>query len=215
MSITRIQNANAFTGTIPADNFANATLDNVTLLPNAPLGDMVLVSSATASSSASIEFDLSSYKEYKFFFVNMHPSATTGNPLFQFQCSTDNGSNYNTTITSTHFRAGHNENDADQYLSYNTGKDQAQGTSFQSLTDGDVGGDNDQCQSGMLQLFNPSSTTFVKHYIGHNNSVHANDVCGTVFSAGYFNTTSALTNIKFQMSSGNIDDGKILMFGIN
>jgi hypothetical protein len=192
----------------------NKAVANITTLPVA-LGDMVLVSSATASSSASIEFSLGNYKEYQFYFVNIHPSATTGNPLFEFQCSTDGGSNYNVTITSTHFRAGHNEDDSDQYFSYNTGKDQAQGTAFQSLTDGDVGGDNDQCQSGTLTLFNPASTTFVKHYIGHNNSVAANDVCGTVFSAGYFNDTNDLTNIKFQFSSGNIDAGKILMFGIN
>jgi len=187
------------------------------------LGEMRFIKKLTASSSATLSFvdgtsDVvldNTYKEYLFTFNNIHPSATTGNPLFEFQCSTDGGSNYNTTITSTHFRAGHNEDDSDTYLSYNTGKDQAQGTAFQPLTDGDVGGDNDQCQSGMLQLFNPSSTTFVKHYIGHNNSVAANDVCGTVFSAGYFNTTSAIDAVQFKMSTGNIDAGDICLYGIN
>ena len=107
MSLTRINNANAFTGTIPATNFANSTLDNITSLPNAPLGDMVFISSATASSSASIEFSLGSYKEYKFFFVNIHPDTDT--KLLEMNLSTDGGSTYNVTKTSTAFTAYHNE----------------------------------------------------------------------------------------------------------
>ena len=212
--------ANSLTtgGVVSASAINNTSVTNVTTLPSgADIGDLVLISSQTASASATISFTTgldSTYDEYIFKFINIHPSATTGNPLFEFQCSTDGGSNYNVTITSTHFRAGHNEDDSDQYLSYNTGKDQAQGTAFQSLTDGDVGGDNYQCQSGTLTLFNPASTTFVKHYIGHNNSVAANDVCGTVFSAGYFNTTSAINAVRFQMSSGNIDDGIIKLYGV-
>ena len=189
----------------------NKAVANVTSIPVA-LGDMVLVSSATASSSASIEFSLGSYKEYKFFFVNIHPSATA---QFEFQTSTNGGSSYGVTATTTSFRAYHGENDAYGALEYYNA-DLAQSTSFQRLAyidpaAADVNG------SGYLKLFNPSSTTYVKHFLAVSNFTYE---AGTTTSqedyyAGYFNTTSALTNIKFQMNSGNIDAGKILMFGIN
>ena len=176
-------------------------------------GSMVLVSSATASSSASIEFDLGSYKEYKFFFVNIHPSL---NAAFTFNFSSDSGSTYAVTKTTTFFDAFHNEQDTGANILYETSVDQAQSTAFQSL--GSIGNANDETMSGMLQIFNPSSTTFVKHFIARVNKYFpagGEDYTADVFVAGYANTTSALTNIKFQMSSGNIDDGKILMFGIN
>ena len=191
----------------------NNALDNLTSFEGAAsLGDMVLVSSATASSSASIEFDLGSYKEYKFFLVNIHPA--TNNVNFQFNFSADSGSNYNVTKTSTYFNAYHNESDSQTSLNYDGTNDLAQSTSFQMFTNS-FGSDNDQQGSGMLQIFNPSSTTFVKHFIARLNNYHASDYSVDAYVAGYANTTSALTNIKFQMSSGNIDDGKILMFGLN
>jgi len=192
----------------------NNALDNLTSFEgSASLGDMVLVSSATASSSASIEFSLGSYKEYKFFFVNMHPA--TNSVRFQFNFSIDNGSNYNVTKTSTSFRAYHSENDASTELSYESGSDLAQGTGFQVLDLSSVGNGNDEAFSGVMSVFNPSSNTFVKHFIATGEQNAANDFSHNGFIAGYANTTSALTNIKFQMSSGNIDDGKILMFGLN
>ena len=191
----------------------NNSLSNLTeFTGSANLGDMVLVSSATASSSASIEFDLGSYKEYKFFFVNIHPA--TDNVNFQFNFSADSGSNYNVTKTTTYFNAYHNESDSQTSLNYDGTNDLAQSTSFQMFTNS-FGADNDQQGSGMLQVFNPSSTTFVKHFIARLNNYHASDYSVDAYVAGYANTTSALTNIKFQMSSGNIDDGKILMFGLN
>jgi len=192
----------------------NNALDNLTSFEGSvSLGDMVLVSSATASSSASIEFSLGSYKEYKFFFVNMHPA--TNSVRFQFNFSIDNGSNYNVTKTSTSFRAYHSENDASTELSYESGSDLAQGTGFQVLDLSSVGNGNDEAFSGVMSVFNPSSNTFVKHFIATGEQNAANDFSHNGFIAGYANTTSALTNIKFQMSSGNIDDGKILMFGLN
>jgi hypothetical protein len=191
----------------------NNALDNLTSFEgSASLGDMVLVSSATASSSASIEFTLGDLKEYKFFFVNIHPSIDQ--PLFTFNFSSDNGSNYNVTKTSSYFRAHHNESDTETILGYDGGLDLAQSTSFQRITSA-VGGDNDQCMNGILSVFNPSSTTFVKHYIGHSAIAEGSNFMRDDYYAGYANTTSALTNIKFQMDSGNIDDGKILLFGIN
>ena len=117
-------------------------------------------------------------------------------------------------MTTTHFRAGHNEDDSDTYFSYNTGKDQAQGTGFQPLVDGDTGGDNDQSVSGYLHLFNPSSTTFVKHFISRTSSIQANDVANQSFDTGYFNTTSAIDEIQFKMSTGDMDSGDICLYGI-
>ena len=196
---------------MPLTKLNNKSVANVTSIPVA-LGDMVLVSSATASSSASIEFTLGDYKEYKFFFVDIHPSTDTVS--LQFNFSTDNGSNYNVTKTSTSFRASHAESDAGGEVIYRTGNDLAQSTSFQNITEG-MGNDNDQISVGIMSVFNPSSTTYVKNFISRTQESNSGDYTGENYIAGYANTTSALTNIKFQMSSGNIDDGKILMFGIN
>ena len=190
----------------------NKAVANVTTLPVA-LGDMVLVSSATASSSASIEFTLGNYKEYQFYFVNIHPQ--TDATRLQFNFSTDNGSNYNVVKTTTAFRSIHNESDTTTQLAYNTSLDLAQSTSFQNVFCEAIGSDNDQNGVGYMQVFNPSSNTYVKHFINNTNVYQHNDYSVQGFIAGYANTTSPLTNIKFEMDSGNIDAGTILMYGIN
>ena len=188
----------------------NKAVANVTSIPVA-LGDMVLVSSATASSSASIEFTLGSYKEYKFFFVNMHPA--TNNVEFEFNMSTDSGSSYNVTKTTTVIDVYHAESDAFSGLDYGTDDDLAQSTGFQTITK-NISNDNDGSFSGTLTLFNPSSTTYVKHFISNTNKMETG-VTANFIVAGYGNTTSAVNAIQFKMNSGNIDAGKILMFGIN
>jgi len=178
-------------------------------------GNLNFISKATASASASIEFTSgidSTYKEYVFYFVNMHPA--TDAVKFQFNMSTDGGSTYAVTKTTTFFRARHREDDAVTSLDYSTGNDLAQSTSDQVLDDG-LGNDNDQALSGSLRLFNPSSTTFVKHFISDINEIQDNDMSLRGFVAGYGNTTSAIDAVKFQMSSGNIDSGEILLFGVN
>ena len=179
------------------------------------LGSLTHISTATASSSASIEFTSgidSTYKEYVFYFVNLHPQNDAVN--FQFNLSTDGGSTYAVTKTTTFFRARHREDDAVTSLDYKTANDLAQSTSDQILDDG-LGNDNDQALSGSLTLFNPSSTTFVKHFISDINEIQDNDMTLRGFVAGYGNTTSAIDAVKFQMSSGNIDAGEILLFGVN
>ena len=191
----------------------NKSVANVSTLPVA-LGDMILVSSATASASATIDFTLGDYKEYQFYFVNIHP-ANDEVPL-KFQTSTNNGSSYGVTLTSTVFEAYHSEDDSLTFLGYQAGLDLAQSTAYQDLTSS-LGNNNDDSASGNLILFNPSSTTYVKHFIAN---IHGGYRAGypiaiNRFTAGYFNTTSALTNIRFQMGSGNIDAGTILMYGIN
>ena len=201
-------------GVFTSSAFNNDSFDNVTAVPSGSVesGSMVLVSSATASSSASIEFTLGDYKEYKFFFVNIHPSVDNEN--FTFQTSTDGGSNYNTTVTSTHFRSRHYENAAGGDMGYITSVDAAQSTSFLTLFR-EIGNASDECGSGYLHLFNPASTTYVKHFIARGSVLIGNAQLNDDYVAGYFNDTNDLTNISFKFASGNIDDGKILMFGIN
>ena len=179
------------------------------------LGSLTHISTATASSSASIEFTSgidSTYKEYVFYWVNCHPSIDF--TRLQFNLSTDSGSTYAVTKTTTSFRAFHDEADTDSALSYETGNDLAQSTGFQDLSDYN-GNANDEASSGYLHLFNPSSTTFVKHFIANINSVQYSNYSINTFVAGYGNTTSAIDAVKFQMSSGNIDAGQILLFGVN
>jgi len=130
------------------------------------VGDLVFISKQTASSSASISFTSgidSTYKEYVFYFVNMHPA--TNSVQFTFNGSTDGGSNYNVTKTTTNFSTLHKEDDSFTFLGYQTSADLAQSTNFVRLNGNEVGADNDQSLSGTLKLFNPSSTTFVKHFI--------------------------------------------------
>jgi len=178
-------------------------------------GSLNFISKATASASASIEFTSgidSTYKEYVFYFVNIHPA--TDGAEFQFNLSTDGGSNYNVTKTTTFFRTYHNESDATTSLEYVTGNDLAQSTSFKTIMR-DMGSDNDQSGCGSLKLFNPSSTTFVKHFISDCQHYQLNDFSMRDMTAGYGNTISSIDAIKFQMSSGNIDSGEILLFGVN
>jgi len=180
------------------------------------LGSMVFLSKQTASSSSTISFTSgidSTYKEYLFTFNNIHPA--TDNTGFMFNMSIDSGSNYNVTKTTTNFRAFNDEGSGDGVVRYETTSDLAQSTAFQDMTREDSGNDNDECIAGYLHLFNPSSTTFVKHFIATTNSTHEADYSHQNFVAGYGNTTSAVDAIQFKMSSGNIDAGDICLYGIN
>ena len=191
----------------------NNGIADITALPSSiALGDMVLVSSATASSSASLTFTLADYKEYQFYFVNIH--AATSGAEYQFNLSIDSGSNYNVAKTSTAFESYHMEDDSGSGLVYQGNADLAQGTGDQQLFR-NLSTDNDCSYSGSLKLFNPSSDTFVKHYIARGNGFNTTPLSDDFNVAGYANTTSAVDRIIFRMSSGNIDAGTILMYGIN
>ena len=198
----------------------NRGVRSVTSFGSLTSGSMTFIKKLTASSSSTLSFvDGSSdvvldntYKEYLFTFKNIHPA--TDNVDFEFQGSTDSGSNYNTTMTTTTFRATRDEAGSSADLGYRTSEDQAQGTAFQDLNIG-MGNDNDQSLNGTLHLFNPSSTTFVKHFIARIASPKSNNYHVDWFCAGYFNTTSAIDAMQFKMSSGNIDAGDICLYGIN
>jgi hypothetical protein len=194
---------------------AQNTLDNTGLIKSpAGGGAWNFISKQTASADSTIDFTSgidSTYREYLFTYNNIHPE--TDNTTFQFQANVAGGSGYNETITSSSFYTRHDEDDGDGSLAYDTVEDQAQGTAFQTLAYS-IGNGNDECASGYLHLFNPSSTVFIKHFISYANLYHRSDRSQTSANAGYFNTTSAIDEIQFKMSSGDIDAGDICLYGI-
>jgi hypothetical protein len=183
-------------------------------------GAMTFIKKLTASSSSTLSFvngssDVvldSTYKEYIFICKNIHPSDDSEN--FAINFSADTGSNYNVTKTTTYFQAYHNENGSSTDLGYSTNKDLAQSTDFQYLSNS-IGNDNDQSTAGILHLFNPSSTTFVKHFISRFNISNSSEYTVDNNVAGYCNTTSAVDAVQFKMNSGTIDAGTITLYGIN
>ena len=196
----------------------NNSISAITTAGQLATGGLVLIKEQTASSSASISFIHgtssvvfdSTYPIYLFEYSNIHPE--TNDQPFTFQGTTD-GSNFNTTITSTHFEALNRENGSTPNLGYQSSQDLAQSTDFQYIQK-DFGNDNDQNGGGRLFIFNPSSTTHVKHFMGEGSNSHDIDLNMHTFKAGYFNTTSAITGIQFKFASGNIDDGTIKLYGI-
>ena len=201
--------------------YNNNSLSSVTSAASFPAGAMTLIKTLTASSSSTLSFvhgssDVvldSTYPIYLFKFINIHPSA---NANLEFNATTD-GSNYNVAKTSTAFYVEHEEDGGSGQIGY-SGIDEAQATGFQQLTTGsNPCDDNDGSIVGFLHIFNPSNTTFVKHFISRTtfmgeNSADRSSNSGHV--AGYFNTTSALTGFQFKMRSGNLDNGTIKLYGI-
>ena len=181
------------------------------------LGSLTHIATQTASSSASLSFTSginSTYKEYIFFYVNMNPASD--GVFLQFNGSIDSGSNYNVTKTTTFFNAEHSESGGGEAVAYQTSRDLAQSTAFANITR-QIGSASKYSCSGYLHLFNPSSSVFVKHFISrsNNNRDLSTDYQNDNFISGYFNDTNDIDAVSFQMSSGNIDSGQILLFGLN
>ena len=183
-------------------------------------GSMVFMKKLTASSSATLSFvdgsggvDFSTYKEYLFIFNNIHPDGDQRD--LTFNGSIDSGSNYNVTKTTTWFEALHWEDASAAQIGYGASLDLAQSTAFQTISSG-LGNANDDSCNGFMHLFNPSSTTFVKHFTCTSSFNYRIGVPGEVSShiAGYFNTTSAVDAVQFKMESGNVDAGTICLYGI-
>ena len=201
----------------------NRGVRNVSTFGSVGGGSLTFIKKLTASSSATLSFEDGSasvvlddtYGEYLFTFNNIHPQ--TDSEEFTFQGNAAGGSGYNETITSTTFAAQHGESDSPTELSYDGSADQAQGTGFQQLSaHNDVGGaEADESLSGYLHLFNPSSTTFVKHFIAVTQYSGWESRSVNSYTAGYFNTTSAIDEIQFKMSSGEIQGGTISLYGIS
>jgi len=181
---------------------------------------LFLIKNIDASSSSTLSFvdgsdsvDLdNTYKTYYFKFINIHASGSSGDLVFQGNAA--GGSGFNETITSTVFQSAHSEDDStNAEIGYTASADQAQGTGFQIIS-ATVGNGNDECVSGEMWLFNPSSTTFVKHFTVRTNVYHPSDISVERWTAGYFNTTSAIDEIQFKLSAGNMDSGRIALYGI-
>jgi hypothetical protein len=207
-----IANKITTSGVFTSGAITNSSVTGITVLANASDG-ITFISSQTASNSASLSFTSglnSTYKAYKFVFSSIH--SRTNSVQFQFNLSIDAGSNYNVTKTSAVFDAYHDEADTIADLEYDTTRDLAQSTAYQSINAG-LANDADASVSGSMTLFNPSSTTYVKHFISNTNTYYGGGLSGNWYTAGYGNTTSAVNAIRFQMSSGNFD-GTIYLYGI-
>ena len=178
-------------------------------------GSLIFISSQTASSSSSIAFTSgldNTYDEYVFYFINMH--AGSNGERLQFQANAVGESGYNETITSTYFDANHKEdNSGTPALTYQPNQDQAEGTAYQDLNRG-MGVNNDDSHSGELHICNPSSTSMMKQFYGTCSHYEHGVTAMNGYVAGQLNTTSAINAIQFKMSSGNIDDGTIYLYGI-
>ena len=199
--------------------YNNNSISAVTSAASIPSGALTHIKTLTASSSSTLSFvdgssDVvldSTYPIYVFKFINIH--AATDLAEFNFNLSIDGGSNYNVTKTTTAFEAYHKEDGSENSLGYATSRDLAQSTSDQLLVN-NLGNANDENCVGTLHLFNPSNTTFVKHFIATMQNVEGREYSWNQFIAGYGNTTSAINAVKFVMSSGNIDSGTIKLYGI-
>ena len=182
-------------------------------------GAITFIKKLTASSSSTLSFvDGSSdvvldntYKEYIFYIVNIHGATDDAELQVGFR---DGGSDYDATKTSTNFRAYHFESGSGAGVGYQTTRDLAQSTAFQSLGQLQSSQDNDSCGVGYLHLFNPSSTTFVKHFISRNQYAHQSDYTQNIYVSGYANTTSAVNGVKWTYSSGNVDSATVKLYGI-
>ena len=192
----------------------NQSMTAITALPSAVAkGGLVLLETQTASSDGTLDFTSnidSTYKEYIFKLTDIHPSSNDG--ILSFQADTGTNTSYNQTITSTFFAAYQNEGGTDTALGYQASSDLAQATTFQRLIESGSG--NDESAAGTLHLFDPSSTTFVKHFMGSGQCYQRSDYSQVHYLAGYFNTTTAITRVQFKMSTGNIDAGTFKMYGV-
>jgi len=197
--------------------YNNNSISAITAASSLPTGAMTLIKEQTASASATIDFvdgtsDVvldSTYPIYLFKYMSVHPSGDGAELQVGFR---DGSTNYDATKTSTFFMAQLSEGNSDSF-GYETGFDLANGTGFQYLNR-NTGNDNDQATSGELWLFNPSSTTYVKHFMGRSNTIMSSDKSEDGYVAGYCNVTAAIDAVQFKFASGNIDAGTIKLFGI-
>ena len=192
-------------------------LDAGSLDSGVATGSLTLISTQTASSSATVSFTSgidSTYKEYQVHVINAHPEEN--GRVLSFQTDTGTNTNYNQTVTCTHFQTYHEEDDGGTGFGYDTGSDLAQSTSFVPLTSGSTANNNDDNCCSILHLFNPSDTTFVKHFTVRTQNINSTSDPNSneSYVGGYFNTTTALTRIRFKFSSGNIDAGTFKLYGV-
>ena len=194
----------------------NNSLSAITTLPSSISGGALnLISTQTASSSASLEFTTgidSTYDKYIFKIINYNPA--TDSQGLQFQVSTNGGSSYGVTMTTTWFVSYHNESGTDGNIGYSSSLDLAQSTGFQHLGY-QTGNGSDESQSGTLEIYSPSSSTFVKHFISRISNYRSNNYLEDTFVAGYINSTSPVNAVKFKADGDGNFDGIIKMYGVS
>ena len=194
------------------------SMSNITALPSGVSAkSLILLATETASSSATISFTSgidSTYNEYQFHYINVH--AGNDDVALTFQVDTGTNTSYNQNVTNTYFASRHSEADNTPNVGYWTNRDLANSTSFVRLNYDTGNQTADECQSGILHLYEPSSSTFVKHFLAttSDSGYTSSGAAQQSFSAGYFNTTTALTRIQFKMNGGNIDAGTFKMYGV-
>ena len=186
---------------------------------SAAKGALTHIKTLTASSSSDLSFVNGSsdvvldntYSVYLFKFINIHAGTDDTGLTVGFR---DGGTDYDAPKTSTFFRSTHGEDGTSGAIAYVTGADIANGTGFQRL-DNDFGADNDQSMSGEMVLYNPSTTTFVKHFMSRTSTSRPANRVNDIFLTGYCNTTTAIDAVQFKMNSGNIDTGTIKLYGVS
>jgi hypothetical protein len=202
-----------------------AVISNGTTLMDAgaisiAVGSMTLIKTLTASNSATLSFvDGASgvildntYKTYIFKFHEIHPSSNDAEFTVNFR---DGGTAYDATKTTTAFRSYHFEGD-DSGLGYQQSNDLAQSTAIQKIGQLQSANDNDSCGGGEMKLYNPSNTTYVKHFQSRYSHHYTNSSPGQIdnFISGYANVTAAVDGVQFKFDSGNISTGQIKLYGI-
>ena len=214
MALSKV-NYNSLNVTPTASKFLMWDSDADALQASDVGGALKLISTSTASNSANLSITSgidSTYKAYIFKFHNIHP--VTDGADFTMNFSVDGGSNYNVTKTSSIFQSYHGEGGENPTFNYDEDRDLAQSTAYQVIMQ-DPGNENDESGSGTLHLFDPSNTTFVKHYLSEIHEHQGSNYAIRKFLAGYGNTTSAINAIDFKFASGNIDSGVIKMYGVS
>ena len=184
------------------------------------MSDWKLLNTSTASGASSVSFtSLTGYKIFKFYTV----APIVNTEVLQMAASTNGGSSYGVTTTSTFFKSYQTIIwDTTGALAYEGSRDLAQSTDPQPLAENmanatqSSGGNNVPGANfaGELKLYNPASTTYVKHFQGRfsYNFYLASEQ--HPFVAGYYNTTSAINAIKFNMIGGGNIEGTIKMYGV-
>jgi len=213
MALSKV-NFNSLTVTPVASKAIKFNSSNNGLETGDITGSLILLSTQTASSSSNLTFSSSidsTYKEYIFECINIHPATDNANLEINFR---DGGSSYDATKTTTYIKTRHSEdNTSVESIVYDGGNDLAQGTGGQILIE-NPGNDNDQCISGRVHLFDPSNTTHVKHFITDFQSSSGDNAADHIQVAGYCNVTAAIDGVQFSFASGNIDSGTIKMYGV-
>jgi len=176
---------------------------------------LFLLSTHPASTSSTVNITSginNTYNEYKIYFVNLHPGQDSRYP--RFKASIDGGSNYGVATMTTYVREDVGEaSGSGGVFDYIDSYDSAQSTGEIQLAE-DTGADDDQSVSGVMTLYDPSSTTYVKHFIVETHGSNGGNISCSQWIGGYINTTSAVDALSFFFSSGNIDAGTIYLYGV-